>query len=687
MLGYFKKKYVNSTLSRKITLLITVFVTVIPMTLVVGFAVAYYKVGIQALFNEQIRKSIGQTVEIAERYLKEHKENIKSDALALANDVERNFPILHEDPELFRVFIDKQAELRNLSEIVVFHREKILARNSFAFSFAFEKLPDAALKEADEGQVIILNNPAGVDKVRAILRLDDVMPVYLLVGRYVDQSILDYLHNTQGSAMVYNSMLADLNLTQFRLAVFFVVLLATVCILSLFAGKKLAFFITRPLNELVEATMKLKSGDFSYQIPERPGKDETAVLTRAFNIMTLTLAKNRNELMRFNQIIDERRQFIEKIVSGVSAGVIALDATNHIVLINDFARSLLKYSQEVESHNLQDIMPEIAPLVESAKNTPVEMTQEQIKVVRDGVIRYLLIRVGVLLAHDDAETIETVNYRQERKTKKPKSRNTAKTGDEIRYVIITVDDITELMAAQRSAAWADVARRIAHEIKNPLTPISLATERIKTKYSQQIVHDKANFERYITTIAKYVQDIGNIVEEFVRFARIPSPTFKLCNLSRLIKEVIFSQNLVNSSIKYNLEDDFNGECIVSCDATQISQVILNTLKNAIESIEQKQAGHPRQYTGQILIQLIKLADNYVQVMVKDNGAGIDYDVLDKVFDPYVTTKTKGTGLGLAIVRKIVEDHSGSISLKPLAEGAEVKFTLPLIRGVENEQKL
>ncbi len=645
MLNVVKKKYLNSTLSNKITILITFFGTFLPLIFVVSLSIGYYKIGIQSLFNEQIGKSISQTVEVAQRYLKEHKENIKSDALALAGDVEKNFYFIYEDPDLFRIFIDKQAELRNLSEIIIFHREKVLARNSLSFSFTFEKLSEAALQEVDNGQkVVILSDTPDSDKVRALVRLDDIMPIYLLVGRYVDQSILDYLHNTKGYAVIYNEMWEDLNLTQKKLASIFLIFLIVVCILSLWSGKKLAFFITQPLNRLVDATVKLKSGDFSYQIPYTDGKDETSVLTRAFNTMTLTLAKNQNDLIEFNRILDERRQFIEKIVTGVSAGVIALDSNGKIVLINDFAKSLLKYNN-VDDY-LYNVMPEMKDLLDISIFSTTENSAKQIRVIRDGLVKNLLIRIGLVKANDL-----------------------------IKHIIITVDDVTELLSAQRSSAWADVARRIAHEIKNPLTPISLAAERIKRKYSDQIVDDKVNFVRYIDTISRNILDIGKIVEDFVKFAKNPKPIMMSHNISKIINDAIFAQELVHPRIKFTFFDEFAGKCFVSCDETQISQVIINILKNSVESIEQRQNDQPNDLCF-INVNLYDEGKEYIGVIVTDNGFGINYDVLDKIFEPYVTTKTKGTGLGLAIVKKIIEEHGGYIIIKPLdGGGVEVRFTI------------
>lgn len=651
MLSYLRNRYLNSSLSKKIIILITLFITIVPTTLIAALAAAYYKVGVQALFNEQISKSISQTVEIADRYLKEHKDNIKADTFALAKDIEKNYNALLEEPDLFTPFLDKQAELRNLSEIVVFQYDKVIAKNSFSFAFAFERLPEAELLEADRGDVVILNS-ISEDKVRAIIKLSHFANTYLLVGRYIDQSIIDYSKNTQGSALKYNDLMTDLKSTQLKLEIFFIIAFIILCSISLVLGRKLAVFITMPLNNLVEATKKLKAGDFSHKLPEKQGKDETAVLTRAFNQMTETLAKQRSELMRFNKIIDERRRFIEKILSEISAGVITLDSSDQILLVNQSAKNLLQIKSISKNAPLISIFPELSDLVGNAKRDPTEITQSNLKISRDGSVFHLFVRIGIL--PDENEQIQTI--------------------------IVTFDDITELVSAQRASAWGDVARRVAHEIKNPLTPIILAAERIKTKYLAQIKEDSSNFEKYIATIIKHVQDIGCIVEEFVEFARIPTPKIKKHDLMLIAKELIFSQKVATKNIDYKLLPASSKKCYVSCDSMQISQVLLNILKNAAESIEQRNIENPKDFQGTITMEISQKSKDFAEIRIADNGAGMSAEVLEKIFEPYVTTKTKGTGLGLAIVKKIIEDHGGLIVIKPLEEGVEVKFTLPLYRS-------
>lgn len=649
MIRYLKVKYLNSSLRRKIIILISIFVTLVPTTLVAALAAAYYTVGIQALFNEKMSKSISQTVEIAERYLKEHKDNVRADVLAIAKDIDKNYYVLMEDPSLFTPFLDKQAELRNLSEVIIFQRDHIVAKNSFSFSFAFDLLPEAELAQAEKGDVVIIHT-AREDKVRAILKLNNFVQTYILVGTYVDQSILDYLESTQGSAKSYNEIISDVKTTQMELKVIFVAAFIILLFVSFISGKKLAEFITRPLNDLADATRKLRDGDFSIKLPEKQGKDETAVLTRAFNEMTERLSKQRSELIKVNKLIDERRRFIEKVLSEVSAGVITIDDKYNVLVMNQSARAMLHATSKKKHLNVNEIFPEIEHLIEKSKEHPEELTNENVKIVRDDTTRHLLVRIGVIISDDN----------------------------QIETIVITLDDITELVSAQRTSAWADVARRVAHEIKNPLTPISLAAERLKTKYTKEIKSDPSNFEKYIDTISRHVQDIGLIVEEFVEFARIPTPKLKKNDISKVISEVMFSQKVAYKDIEYKLNSKVGDKFDVLCDASQISQVLLNILKNASESIMSK-AGDQK-YKGVVSITISKKNNDLAEIKIVDNGAGIEKEVVEKIFEPYVTTKSEGTGLGLAIVKKIIEDHGGAISIKPLEDGAEVRFTLQIHRS-------
>ncbi|MCE2993141.1 MAG: ATP-binding protein [Alphaproteobacteria bacterium] len=653
MINYLKAIYINSSLRKKIIILISLFVTLTPLTLVSILAFTYYKLGIASAFNEQMAKAISETVYIADLYLKEHKDAIKGDILAIAKDIEHSYYTLATNPEVFGAFLDKQSEVRNLAEIVVFQKEHIIAKNSFSLSFAFEKLPEHALTEAASGDVVILSNTQS-DKVQALIKLTSFSQTYLLVGMYVDQSIINHLNESKGSAEEYTYILKDLKSAQMKLTIVFIVLIALISIASILLGKKLAEIITEPLNSLVNATLKLKEGDFSIKLPEQQGKDETAILTRAFNQMTSTLALHRSELIKSREIINERRRFIEKVLAELSAGVITLDSKGKILLMNSSAKTLINVSQDIELTSIKQVLPEAIELIDKAKADHANIVQTNLKLSKDDVVRHLFLKIGTLM--DSKNKVETV--------------------------IITFDDITELVKVQRMAAWGDVARRVAHEIKNPLTPITLAAERIQSKFLKQISEDTDVFKKYIDTIINHSNDIHVIVEEFVEFGRIPEAHIQTADIIKVVKDAIFSQKAVYRDIKFELNAS-KKSLKAKCDYMQISRVLINLLKNAAESIQQKKLIQENSYTGLITVEIELKDAQTVDIKVCDNGLGIQKEMQDKIFEPYVTTKSHGTGLGLAIVRKILEDHGSVMSFKPLAEGVEFKFSLLLVEK-ENE---
>lgn len=650
-----KLKFVNAPLRRKIVLMMSVLVTIIPTILFSILAYTYFKLGIELLFNEKISRSLEDTVKVAEAYLKEHKDNIKADVLSISKDIDRNAVALIEDPSQFTPFLDKQSELRKLSEIYVFKPDTgtVIAKNSLLFSLLFEKLPDEAIRRADKGEVVIID-AANNERVRAIVKLGDYFPsTYLLVGKYVDPLILEHLKNTQGSADQFQFLMHEISTTQLKLEIVFVITSILLCLTAIALGVRLAHYITKPINRLVEATERVKVGDYSIKLPEKQGKDETAILTRAFNKMIAKISTQREELIKFNNIIDERRRFIEAVLSELSAGVIALNMKSKITLYNNAAANLLYMAPSKKTPLLTVVFPEVLTLVQKAKDVSEATVSKNIEIIRKGQKRQFFVRIY--------------------------SQRNAK--NDIESIIVTFDDITELVSAQRTSAWSDVARRIAHEIKNPLTPIHLAAERLHKKYLPQIKNDPENYKKYLDTIIRHVSDIGRMAEEFAQFARIPRPVMKEHDIIPLIKDVIFAQECTYKKIKYHLDAKLNS-CIISCDSLQVSQVLINILKNSAESIEARADKHTKNFEGRITVD-IKITDQFADISVSDNGIGFPKDLLDRIFEPYITTKAKGTGLGLSIVKKMIEDHGGSIKVEPLTAGACVRFTLQLYHENNN----
>ncbi|MFI4983933.1 MAG: ATP-binding protein [Rickettsiales bacterium] len=653
MIGRLKGNFHRTSLRQKIIVLMSVVATIIPTTLLSLLIYTYYHFGIEAMFNDKISQAVSKTSEIATAYLQEHKDSIQADILDSAKLVDRNYSTLVEDPKLFDPLLDKLAELRNLSEVMIFRPpNQVIAKNSSSFSLIFEKFPDDIyLEKAQDGHVVILESE-NADKVRAILKLNNFTDTYLLVGKYIDTDIAKLVKDSQGSVNLYKTLVTDTKKVRMKLELAFLVAVLLLYVTTIMASVRLAKYITKPINRLVEATEKLKQGDYSITLPEKSGIDETSILTRAFNEMTSTLANQRKQLVKFNKVIDERRRFIEAVLSEITAGVIAINIQGKITLSNRSAQDLLNCPGKQLDYN--EVFPEIANMLEQAKLNPNAIAQEHLEIMRDDKKKHFFVRIGVQKNTDDI----------------------------IESYIVTFDDISDLVSAQRTSAWSDVARRIAHEIKNPLTPINLSAERLKKKYSKQITEDRANFEKYLDTIIRHVTDIGQIIEEFVEFARIPQPKLKKTNIIKVIQEAIFTLSVPFKFIEFEFMPE-SKTMTALCDASQISQVMINLLKNSAEAIEQHLL-HDVNLKGKIVVHVHKIASHTLEVAIRDNGGGFKEEILDKICEPYVTTKVKGTGIGLAIVKKIIEDHGGVIRFENCQVGATITFNLKLTGDDSNE---
>ena len=637
-----KRKTMEGTRLQTRIVLMFSLVASIPTILVAIFSALFFNIGIQSWFDHRVSTAIEESVVVAEAYLAEHKEVIRSDILAMASILNRDAYDLNSNPELLNKVISEQANLRSLTEVIIFQKDKILAKTSLSFSFAFERLPLDIMARADQGDVVTLTTDDG--KVRALIKLSSYFDTYLLVGRFIDNKVLDHMQHTQGASSEYKRLKTQISTLQIQFSVIFVVFALLLLLAAIGFGIMFAAMIARPISEMVNATDRVKAGDFTARVPEGPKHDEIAILARAFNRMTEQLHQQREGLIDATRQIDARRHFIETVLSGVSAGIIALSSDKKISLINPSAVHILSIKDALlNGKSFVDFLPEMAMLLGQVETFPTIPAQGEVTLVRHGRKLVLLVRIA-------ADT----------------------RADKVEGYVITFDDITDFVLAQRKSAWADVARRIAHEIKNPLTPIHLAAERLRRKYSKE-VSEPETFERYTDTIVRHVKDIGKIVEEFVNFARMPAPVFADTDLSELIRNVVFSQQCIGTGTNYTLELP-DHPVNFHCDASQITQIILNILKNAEESIE---AREPQTETGQITLQLTE-EPQHLHLVVRDNGRGFPENLIDHLTEPYVTTRSKGTGLGLAIVKKIVEDHNGRLKLTNNPDGGaiiEISFTL------------
>ncbi len=625
-------------------------VAVTPGILVVVFSALFLHFGMQSWFSERVRTALNDSIVVAKAYLFEHRNKIQTDALALANELNQNAAALMRNQRLFSDVLSQQSALRSLSEAVVLDSSgQVLARGQFSLLTEIEGLPAGVLRSADDGGIAVIDSKDD-ERLRAVIKLNRFVDAYLLVERLVDPRVSNHVDNITTAVASYRKMEKERSGIQVSFIIIFVMVALLMLLAAGWVGMTVARQLARPISALISAAEEVSEGNLDYRVDAEPRTDEIGMLGHAFNEMTGQLQAQQRGLIEANRELDERRRFTETVLSGVSAGVVGLDPDGRIHLPNRSASELL--AMDLEDHigePLADLVPEMAELIERAKETPQRTQQAEIRLVRREGLRTLLVRIA-------GETLET----------------------ETIGFVTTFDDVTDLLSAQRKAAWADVARRIAHEIKNPLTPIQLSAERLKRKYADEIETDPETFRTCTDTIVRQVEDIGRMVDEFSSFARMPQPTFKVENLTEICREAVFLERNRNpdTEIEAELPDQ---PLPVRCDSRQISRALTNILKNAAESIEGRLAETGGDEAGRIRV-ILRLPDGVldeVAIVVEDNGKGLP-DERENLTEPYVTTREKGTGLGLAIVHKIMEDHEGRVVLENRdGGGARVSLVMPV----------
>ncbi len=608
-------------------------IAVLPTIIVAGFSYLFFSFGVESWFSDRVRTAITESLAVAEAYLHEHQQAIRADVLAMANDLNRNSVQLALNPQHLQQVVSAQAALRGLTEAMVFDRAgHMLARSSLSFTLGFEPVPDDAIHLADTGDVAIMTNDSD-DRVRALVRLNQFGDVYLYVGRFIEPRVLNHMEETQRAAALYEQMEGQRSGFQITFALIFMLVAMLFLVAAVAIGIHFAAQFAGPIRRLITAAEQVRGGDLAARVPEGEKDDELASLSRAFNRMTYQIESQQRELREANRQLDERRRFTETVLTGVSAGVIGLDSLGRVNLPNRSASALLGTDlEQAIGQDLAEVAPEMVGLLDEAERRPDRLAQSQVELLRGSSTRTLLVRIAA--EHN---------------------------GRVISGFVVTFDDITELLSAQRKAAWADIARRIAHEIKNPLTPIQLAAERLRRRYLKEIKSDAETFTICTDTIVRHVGDIGRMIDEFSSFARMPTPVLKPENLVELVHRAVFLQRTAHPEIVF--EPVFPASPVaVNCDARLVGQALVNIVKNAIESIEARKAENSASPPGHIRVSVAE-EDGQAAVIIEDNGKGLPQHGREQLTEPYVTTRTKGTGLGLAIVKKIMEDHHGELVLE------------------------
>jgi len=612
-------------------------IAVMPTIIVAVFSYLFFTVGVESWFSDKVRTAITESVAVADAYVKEHQQAIRADALAMAADLDRYAPSLQMNPEYLAPVLTAQAAMRGLTEAAVLDRKgTMLARTGLVFALGFEDISQDALRRAAQGEVVIMTDDKE-ERVRALVRLDEFSGLYLYVGRFIESRVLAHRDETHLAAAQYERLEGQRSGLQITFAMIYILVAMLFLAAAILIGIHFAAQFADPLSRLVGAAERIRAGDLSARVPEGEKDDELVSLSRAFNRMTNQIQSQQRELIDANRQLDERRRFTETVLTGVSAGVIGLDRGGRIYLPDRSASALLGVDLDLSvGEDLAEIAPEMAGLLEEVARRPDRLAQAQVQVADTNSMRTLLVRIAA--EHDDGE---------------------------ISGFVVTFDDITELLSAQRKAAWADIARRIAHEIKNPLTPIQLSAERLRRKYLKEIKKDPETFRICTDTIIRHVEDIGRMVDEFSSFARMPAPVLKPEDLATLVEQAVFLERTAHPKIAF--ETRFAVRPVpLRCDARLVGQALINIIKNAIESIETRIAESGPAPPGQIVITVE--AGGLIAVTVEDNGKGLPRHGRERLTEPYVTTRAKGTGLGLAIVKKIMEDHHGELMLSDRKPG-------------------
>jgi len=591
--------------------------------------------GLDRLFSQQTRALIENSLIVADAYVREHVQFVRADSIAIAIELARAKPLFDQSREQFHEFLAVQASIRGLPAVMLLDKDltvvdQVDARTSDAF---VKPSPEvlAAVNDTEPQVAMFLDQ----NYVAAIIKLRGYNDVYLYIARLLDPRVLAQLRATQASVAQYADLSARRVGIQIAFALMYTVIALIVLLSAVWIGLNFANYLVAPIRRLIGAAQVVSTGNLYVQVPTRRSEGDLAQLGETFNKMTQELRTQRDDIVRARDLIDSRRRFTEAVLAGASAGVIGIDAENCITILNRSAERLIGRTEaEVLGQPLAEIVPELAGMLAAARSGVQRLFQGQMTINRNGRERNLSVRV-----------------------------TSEQSGAAEGGYVVTLDDITELVTAQRTSAWADVARRIAHEIKNPLTPIQLSAERLRRKYGGVITDDGGVFQQCTDTIVRQVDDIKRMVDEFSRFARTPKPVMTAEDVADTVRQVVFLQRVANADMDIELEIA-QEPMPANFDRRLISQALTNIIKNATEAIS---AVSPSELgRGRIRIWAGREGNDIV-IDVIDNGIGLPKENRSRLLEPYVTTREKGTGLGLAIVGRILEEHGGRIELGDAAD--------------------
>ncbi|EAQ03576.1 nitrogen regulation protein ntrY [Pseudooceanicola batsensis HTCC2597] len=641
----------------------------IPTVSVAIFAVLTINIGLEGWFSERVRQVVGSSLAAARAYEQEHREDLEEDARALARflDNARRRDFLITDAVIRQLLASGQSQIqRGLREAYVIDSAGgIRSRGERSYLFDYEE-PTAEQIETAATEGYLLIEDWDNNEFRALLPLQAYVDRYLYVSRDVDGEILSLLDDTQETVRLYQQLENERGRVLFEFGLLYIGFAVILILAAVWLGLWFAERLSGPVGRLTGAAQRVGSGDLDVRVTEDDGDDEIAMLSRYFNQMTTQLKGQREALLENTNQIEQRRRLFDSVLSSVTSGVVGLDREGRVTFVNRSAERLLDWHDDQENVAISVAVPEFGPLFDQLRDSGGQTLQAEIKVVRGGRQEALLVRMAT-------------------------RRNTE--GRREGYVV-AFDDVTDLVTAQRMAAWGDVARRIAHEIKNPLTPIQLSAERIKRKFSRHLEQTQVeDLEALTEVIVRQTNDLRRIVDEFSKFARMPEPEKRQEDLRDLLQGVVLLQEAGQPEVR--ITSDLPAAAMpADLDATMIGQALTNLIKNAGEATESlRDTGAPEGYrpairvSAETVLQETDLGSApWAEIRIADNGIGLPADRA-RLFEPYVTTRDKGTGLGLPIVKKIIEEHGGTLRLddaEPFEglghSGACAVIRLPLIAG-------
>jgi two-component system, NtrC family, nitrogen regulation sensor histidine kinase NtrY len=624
-------------------------IAAVPAILVAIVASVTLDRGLDRLFSVRTHAAIENSLIVAEAYLRDHAQIVRADTILMALDISRGKSVFEQDNTKLQQFLTFQASLRGLSAAIVLDKNlNVIARADLKINQTFAMPPRDALPRISDKdpQIVLLPD---TNYVASVIKLRGYDDKYLYVARLLDPRVVPQLQATRQSAVEYAAIEQRRFGVQVAFALMYTVIALTVLLSAVWIGFNFANRLVAPIRRLIGAANLVSTGNLFVRVPIHKSEGDLGHLGETFNRMTQELRTQRDDIVRARDIIDSRRRFTEAVLAGASAGVVGVDGQGHVSILNRSAEKLIGSTEtEALGKPLTQVFPELANIMAEAKSGA--HPQDQVTISRNGRERNLSVRI-----------------------------TSEQSGESGHGYVVTIDDITELVAAQRTSAWADVARRIAHEIKNPLTPIQLSAERLRRKYRTMIGEDDGGvFEQCTSTIVRQVDDIRRMVDEFSRFARMPKPTIAGEDVADAVRQTVFLMRVGNAEI--DIEADIAEDPMPArFDRRLISQALTNIIKNGTEAI----AAVPAAELGKGSIRVVAARDGEdVVIDVVDNGIGLPKENRSRLLEPYVTTRDKGTGLGLAIVGRILEDHGGGIELRdasdkiPGQRGAWVRARFP-----------